>query len=502
LSNEYVLDIIGALHQTESKKQINVDIKQLEKVINMLRLTGTFAKGDTKKELNAYIKSLQSQLAHIKLAAKIDSRNLKSEVDKVLRNVSFKDIDAFNIDENKAKLKIRKVIADAKAYVEKTPITVNIESKKAKLGNDLTTYLNRNTKINESSVLLEEAEKVRELINVINDKKTLREATDAFQLYKSEVSATGFNTKSTTDKIKGMLGHVSKVSSALGIASMAVNNFARSLKALKSNDTILVEISKTSEMTKKQLFDKLYIEYINLPKKERAYKIMEEMLPYFDSIEELKWYVDLGMERKKRNLTARRVRMVRKANLAGFNYFVTFTYDDKKHTEETFKKKLKNKLSLLAYRQGWKYMGVWERSPEKKRLHFHGLFNVPDGTMPGQMETIRDYSKPNHKMQDSLQCTYFTERFGRNDFKELNPSLLGESLAYIMKYIEKTGEKIVYSKGLYQFFMSDIMEEDIVTTIGQEDKKLLLFDDFSCWNEGQYIGKVSNKAIAEMKKCN
>ena len=253
MSNEYVLDIIGALHQTESKKQINVDIKQLEKVINMLRLTGTFAKGDTKKELNAYIKSLQSQLAHIKLAAEVDSRKLKSEVDKALSGMSFKDIDAFNIDENKARLKIRKVIADAKAYAEKTPITVNIESKKTKLGNDLTTYLNRNTKINESSVLLEEAEKVRELINVINDRKTLREATDAFQLYKSEVSATGFNTKSTTDKIKDMLGHVSKISSAFGIASMAVNNFVKSLRTLKSNDTILVEISKTSEMTKQQL---------------------------------------------------------------------------------------------------------------------------------------------------------------------------------------------------------------------------------------------------------
>lgn len=98
LNNEYILDIIGALHQRESKKQINADIKQLEKVINKLRLTGTFAKGDTKKELNTYIKSLQSQLAHIKLAAKIDSRNLKSEVDKALRNVSLKDIDALNID--------------------------------------------------------------------------------------------------------------------------------------------------------------------------------------------------------------------------------------------------------------------------------------------------------------------------------------------------------------------------------------------------------------------
>lgn len=255
-------------------------------------------------------------------------------------------------------------------------------------------------------------------------------------------------------------------------------------------------------MTRKQLFDKLYMEHIDLPKKQRAIKIMEEMQPYFDSIEELKWYVDLNMERKARNITARRVRMVRKAHLAQFNYFVTFTYDDKKHTGQTFKKQLKNKLSLLAYRQNWKYMGVWERSPEKKRLHFHGLFNIPNGTLPGELVMARDYSTPNHKMQESLQCTYFTERFGRNDFKELNPILLGESIAYLMKYIEKTGERIVYSKGMYQFFISDIMEEDIVSTIGQEDKKLLLFDNFSCWNEGQYIGKVSQDTITQMKKSN
>lgn len=253
LNDSYILELIGALAQSKTKKQVNADLKQIEKVINMLRITGTFAKGDTKKELNAYIKSLQSQLSHIKLTAKIDSKNLKREVDKALNGISFKDIDALNIDENKTKLKIRKIIADAKAYAEKSPITVNIESKKNKLNNDLTAYLNRNTKISESSVLLKEAERVRELINAIGDKKTLREATDAFQLYKSEVSATGFNTKSTTDKIKDMLGHVSKISSAFGVASIAVNNFVKSLKTLKYNDTILTEISKTSEMTKQQL---------------------------------------------------------------------------------------------------------------------------------------------------------------------------------------------------------------------------------------------------------
>ncbi|MDE5655372.1 MAG: hypothetical protein K2I46_07195 [Clostridia bacterium] len=256
------------------------------------------------------------------------------------------------------------------------------------------------------------------------------------------------------------------------------------------------------KMTRKELFEQLYKEYIGLRKSTRQSKILKEMLPYFDSEEKAKEYVKCNMERKQRNLICRRVRMTRKAHLANFNYFCTFTYNDEIHTEDTFRKKLKNKLSLLAYRQGWKYMGVWERSPEKKRLHFHGLFNIPDGTMPSDMEIVRDYSKPNHKMQESLQCKYFTKHFGRNDFKELNKCKLGESLAYLMKYIEKSGERIVYSKGLYQYFISDIMDDDVVSTIGQEDKKLLLFDDFTCWDEGCLMGKVSEEIISQMRKTN
>jgi len=75
-------------------------------------------------------------------------------------------------------------------------------------------------------------------------------------------------------------------------------------------------------------------------------------------------------------------------------------------------------------------------------------------------------------------------------------------MSYIMKYLEKTEEKIVYSKGLYQYFISDIIEDDIVCTIGQEDRKLLLFDDFMCLDEGELIGKVSPEVIERMRKCN
>ena len=46
------------------------------------------------------------------------------------------------------------------------------------------------------------------------------------------------------------------------------------------------------------------------------------------------------------------------------------------------------------------------------------------------------------------------------------------------------------------------MDEDIVSTIGHEDRKLLLFDDFNCWDEGVLMGKASKEVIAQMRKCN
>lgn len=259
MEENFLLDLVGCLEQNKSQKQVNTDIRTLEKTINMLRLTATLAQGSSKKEINAYIKQLSNQLSTIKLKAQIDSKHIKNEVDKALNNVSFKDIDALNIDGNKTKLKIQKVISDAKSYVEKNPISVgiNYEMRRNKLDNDLTAYLNRNSKINESSVLLGEANKVRDLIGAINDKKSLSEATDSFRLFKSEVASTGYNTQSTTDKIKSMLGNVTKISSAFGIASTATKQFVKSAKELKEIDTLLTEISKANEKLSKSELNKI-----------------------------------------------------------------------------------------------------------------------------------------------------------------------------------------------------------------------------------------------------
>lgn len=254
--NEFLLTLVGTLDKAKSKKQVNSDIKELEKVVKNLRLTATLLKGKSKQEINQAIKQFEGQLNHIKLQAKIDTKNIKSDVDKALQNISFKDLKDIDIsvDGSKTKLKVQKVIADAKKVAQNSsPITVNVDLKKEKLNNQLTTYLSKNSKIRESEPLLGEADKLREKIAGINDRDSLRDVTDSFQLFKSECSATGYQAKSTTEKIKGLIGNATKIGSAFGVASMAVSNFQKSLKTIKTNDSITTEISKTSNMTKEQL---------------------------------------------------------------------------------------------------------------------------------------------------------------------------------------------------------------------------------------------------------
>lgn len=276
----------------------------------------------------------------------------------------------------------------------------------------------------------------------------------------------------------------------------------------ETNDTetpapAVIAVKVEKKMTRKELFNRLYAETANEPKAKRCKKIIKEMRPYFRDEEATTEYVNIQMERKYRNLVSRRIRLLRKVNLHDFNYFVTFTYDSELLTEDGFRKKLKNMLSHLCSRKSWRYVGVWERSPDKKRLHFHGIFHIPDGTMPGETAEVSSYSFTAHKRQITKQNSYFLEQFGRNDFEPLEDKRnIGDAVAYILKYIEKSGEKIVYSRGLPQFFISDVMDDDIVCPIGLEDKKLLLFDDFLCFDEGEYIGKVSPETIKRLRKCN
>ena len=205
-----------------------------------------------------------------------------------------------------------------------------------------------------------------------------------------------------------------------------------------------------------------------------------KLYPDMDGLDD---YIADKIKRKLNNLHHRKKRFRRKANLNDWNYFVTFTYDDTKHTAETFKKKLRKCLSNLHTRRNWKYMGVFEEAPETGRLHFHGLIYVPAGEMLGMITEKQDYSTAQGKMQTRNENSFFEKAFGRNDFCEVSKSEMknGNRTEYILKYIGKTNERICYSKGIPTEICRELDGDDIITEMQDFGTKYVLFDDVIDW---------------------
>ena len=255
-------------------------------------------------------------------------------------------------------------------------------------------------------------------------------------------------------------------------------------------------------MSEKECFERIYAESEQLPKRERKEYIKDNMRPQFEDDQTAAMFVEENLARKKKNKIARMVRLIRKVNMHEFNYFCTFTYDDALMDEDKFREKLSNCIRHLASRKGWKYIGVWERSPIAQRLHFHGMFYIPENALVGEIIPLSDYSTKSHKRQIIYQNTYFKARFGRNDFKRIVRENKADCVAYLVKYIGKTGEKIVYSRGLNTYVQADILDDDVICHFGVDDRKLILYDDFKCIVDGCLIGQASHNTLSRLPKCN
>lgn len=208
---------------------------------------------------------------------------------------------------------------------------------------------------------------------------------------------------------------------------------------------------------------------------------LEDCFPTFPDLEK---YVNENVDRMNRNAWQREKRFRRKAYLNRWNYFVTFTYNGKKHTEETFRKKLRKCLSNLHTRRGWNFMGVWERGEETDRLHFHCILYVPAGEMVGKITQKKEYSKRLGKVKETFSNDFFERKFGRNDFEELNIMEMknGSAVAYILKYLRKTGERIVYSRGI-PTEISKVLPDHVFAAEIEDDyvTKYVIFDNVIKW---------------------
>ena len=197
----------------------------------------------------------------------------------------------------------------------------------------------------------------------------------------------------------------------------------------------------------------------------------------------LRKYILEKIDKKQRNIWKRIKRFKRKVNMNHWTHFVTFTCDPRKHTEESFMKKLRKCLSNLHTRRGWKYMGVFEYGEANGAIHFHALMYIPKGEMIGELVRKRQHSKKRNGMYTRYGNTFFDEAFGMSDFQEVNPILLkrGGTSRYLVKYITKSGEKALYSKGLPSEIVRDLSDNDIVGSYLDFVTKYVLWSDVLDW---------------------
>ena len=257
-----------------------------------------------------------------------------------------------------------------------------------------------------------------------------------------------------------------------------------------AREALHVKVPRRAERIKTEIDEIFELMYSYGMKCEMSDKELREFIKTnledcFSDFPDLDKYVSENVGRMNRNTWQREKRFRRKAYLNRWNYFVTFTYNGKKHTEETFRKKLRKCLSNLHTRRGWNFMGVWERGEETDRLHFHCILYVPAGQMVGKITCKKEYSKRLGKVKETFSNDFFERKFGRNDFEELNIMEMknGSAVAYILKYLRKTGERIVYSRGI-PTEISKTLDDRVFAAEITDDyvPKFVIFDNVIKWD--------------------
>lgn len=235
---------------------------------------------------------------------------------------------------------------------------------------------------------------------------------------------------------------------------------------------------------------------MRLTAKMQAIRALEKTFP--EQKEEIRRRSDDVHTRMLASVFGRKKRFRRKAFLNEWQYFVTVTYDSTLYaSEDEFREAVNKTFSNLHTRSGWRYMGVWEQGELNERLHFHCLLYVPEGEMVGAIYDRRDYAKKTHGVRVTHSNTYFERRFGRNDFEPLDRCDLQRSIEYILKYLEKSGEKIRYSRGIPSEICIPVRTVDVADSYSDYVEKFVIFDDVINWERDVLSMKPSDMNMAK-----
>ena len=109
--------------------------------------------------------------------------------------------------------------------------------------------------------------------------------------------------------------------------------------------------------------------------------------------------------------------------------------------------------------------------------------------MVGVLTKKRDYSMKTGMLEETFSNSFFERKFGRNDFEELNVMEMksGEAVGYLLKYLRKTGERVIYSRGI-PTEIEKRLDESVFAAAFENDNacRQVLFDNVIEWKRDIY----------------
>ena len=210
--NDSIIKLTAALEKEKSTKQINQDIKALEKTISQLHLMAVLYKGESRKELDTSIEELEKKVKAIKLKTTVDVRSIRKEIDGTLRNVTLKDIKIKNLG---MKLAAKKVAQNITGTLERYVVLPKIELKQDEFHMDLSgiqknlSMVAAGFELAVSGIIkFRQAMKTsREITSIFNEISELSgiAAEDVRKLSEASLQAAGTYGKSIKEYLEGVL---------------------------------------------------------------------------------------------------------------------------------------------------------------------------------------------------------------------------------------------------------------------------------------------------------
>lgn len=264
--NDSMLKLTAALDKAKSTKQLNQDIKNIEKTINQLHLMAKLYQGESRTQLNASIKELEKKVDVIRLKAEIDNKKLKADLDHALSNVSLKEI---KINEQGMKVSAMKIAQSLNSVLSKYTIIPKIDLKPEGFKKDLTGI---QSKINSVTTAFELARTgivkfkqstatLKEISSILNDisKAAGMSREEIKKLGKESFQSAGTYGASTKDYLLSVLsmaksgyGSVSKELGELSLLAQSLGSIsaAAAESFIKSMDTAYQYSGSVEKLTR------------------------------------------------------------------------------------------------------------------------------------------------------------------------------------------------------------------------------------------------------------